>query len=204
VLYKDGNYELTNFDLSNHYEVSQLLHIGKFRPKRPVSLIYYHDKEKAYMIKRFFIETLTQNKKFLCIPEGDKNRVVMATDQQSPAVVLERKGSNKKANTEDTINLADFIEIKGWKTIGNKFAEKDFVSVVLLPPDPETEIEEEVRNDLQPDHKQMLLVNDDMLREEEERVKRLLADEAEEKSDKPKRIKKPGGAKPDAEQPKLF
>jgi topoisomerase-4 subunit A len=37
VLYKDGNYELTNFDLSNHYEVSQLLHIGKFRPKRPVS-----------------------------------------------------------------------------------------------------------------------------------------------------------------------
>jgi hypothetical protein len=50
----------------------------------------------------------------------------------------------------------------------------------------------------------MLLVNDDMLREEEERVKRLLADEPEEKSDKPKRIKKPGGSKPDAEQPKLF
>ncbi|MFN5885178.1 MAG: hypothetical protein ACK445_07540, partial [Bacteroidota bacterium] len=187
----------------NHYEVSHLLHIGKFWAKRPVSLIYYHDKEKAYMIKRFFIETLTQNKKFLCIPEGDKNRVVMATDQQTPVVVLERKGGSKKANTEDTINLADFIEVKGWKTIGNKFAEKDFVSVVLLPPDPETEIEEAVKNDLQ-DNQQMLLVNEDMLREEEERVKRLLADEPEEKSDKPKRNKKMGGSKPDAEQPKLF
>ena len=203
VFYKDGNYELTNFDLSNHYEVSHLLHIGKFWAKRPVSLIYYHDKEKAYMIKRFFIETLTQNKKFLCIPEGDKNRVVMATDQQTPVVVLERKGGSKKANTEDTINLADFIEVKGWKTIGNKFAEKDFVSVVLLPPDPETEIEEAVKNDLQ-DNQQMLLVNEDMLREEEECVKRLLADEPEEKSDKPKRNKKMGGSKPDAEQPKLF
>ncbi len=204
VLYKDGNYELTNFDLSNHYEVSQLLHIGKFRAKRPVSLIYYHDKEKAYMIKRFFIETLTQNKKFLCIPEGDKNRVVMATDQQTPVVVLERKGGSKKANTEDTINLADFIEVKGWKAIGNKFAEKDFVSVVLLPPDPETEIEEAVKNDLQ-DNQQMLLVNEDMLREEEERVKRLLADEPEEKSVKSLKSKKPGGkGKPDAEQPKLF
>lgn len=204
VLYKDGNYELTNFDLSNHYEVSQLLHIGKFRAKRPVSLIYYHDKEKAYMIKRFFIETLTQNKKFLCIPEGDKNRVVMATDQQTPVVVLERKGGSKKANTEDTINLGDFIEVKGWKAIGNKFAEKDFVSVVLLPPDPETEIEEAVKNDLQ-DNQQMLLVNEDMLREEEERVKRLLADEPEEKSVKSLKSKKPGGkGKPDAEQPKLF
>lgn len=201
VLYKDGNYELTNFDLSNHYDVPQLLHIGKFKPKRPVSLIYYNDKEKAYLIKRFYIETLTQNKKFLCIPEGDKNRVVMATDQQTPMVVLEKKGSNKKANTEETINLANFIEVKGWKAIGNKFADKDFVSVVLLPPDPETEIEEEIKTDLQQQPQQMLLVNDDLLKEEEEKVKRLLEDDPEDKQERPKKPKPP---KPDIDQPKLF
>ncbi len=203
VLYKDGNYELTNFDLSNHYDVAQLLHIGKFKPKRPVSLVYYNDKEKAYLIKRFYIETLTQNKKFLCIPEGDKNRVVMATDQQTPIVVLERKGSSKKENTEETINLASFIEVKGWKTIGNKFAEKDFVGLQLLPPDPETEIEEEIKEALQPPPQQMLLVNDELLKEEEEKVKRLLADDPEDKTEKPKKPKntRPG---PDNDQPKLF
>lgn len=204
TFYKDGNYELTNFDLTNHFEAEQVVYISKFKPKRPVSLIYYNDREKAYMVKRFLIETLTQNKKFLCIPEGDKNRIVMATDQVSPVVVWEKGGGKKKElNTEETLNLADFIDVKGWKTIGNKLVDaKEFVSVVVLPPDPTIEIEEEVKDEeTKPALQQTLLVNEDLLREEQERVKRLLEDEPELSSDKPK-IKPKLGGKPD--QPKLF
>jgi topoisomerase-4 subunit A len=204
VFYKDGNYELTNFDLTNHYEAEQVVYITKFKPKRAVSMIYYNDREKAYMVKRFLIETLTQNKKFLCIPEGDKNRIVMATDQVSPVVVWEKGGGKKKElNTEETLNLSDFIDVKGWKTIGNKLVDaKEFVSVVVLPPDPTTEIEEEVKeNEAKPLLQQTLLVNEDLLKEEQDRVKRLLEDEPELNSDKPK-IKPKLPNKSD--QPKLF
>lgn len=202
VVYKDGNYELTNFDLTNHYEAEQVVFISRFKPKHPVTLLYYNEKEKSYLVKRFLIETLTLNKKFMCIPEGDKNRIVMATDFTTPIVVMEKGlGKKKELNSEETINLAEFIEVKGWKTIGNKIAGKDFVSVVLLPPDPETEIDEEVKEDMQhADSGQMLLINDDMLKEEEERIKKLLEDDPEDKVVKPKPKKKPDNP----EQPKLF
>lgn len=204
VFYKDGNYELTNFDLTNHYEAEQVVLITKFKPKRPISLIYYNDKDKAYLVKRFLIETLTLNKKFLCIPEGDKNRIVMATDQVNPIIVWERGGGKKKElNSEETLNMAEFIEVKGWKTIGNRLTTaKEFVSVVLLPPDPDTEIEEEVREEIsKPESQQTLLVNEDFLKEEEERVKRLLADDPEPSKEKPKSKPK---SNPNTDQPKLF
>lgn len=205
VVGRDGNYEITNFDLSNHYEPDQVLHIGKFKPKRPVSLIYYNDKEKAFLVKRFLIETLTQNKKFMCIPESPKNRVVMATDQASPVVIMEKGGGKRKElNSEESINLEEFIEVKGWKSIGNKIAGKEFVSVVLIPVDPETEMEDEVRTDLSVvEPQQMQLVNEELLREEEEKVKRLLEDDDMplERS-KTKQTSKKKGQEP--EQPKLF
>jgi len=204
VFYKDGNYELTNFDLTNHYEAEQVVLITKFKPKRPISLIYYNEKDKAYLVKRFLIETLTLNKKFLCIPEGDKNRIVMATDQVNPIIVWERGGGKKKElNSEETLNMAEFIEVKGWKTIGNRLSTaKEFVSVVLLPPDPDTEIEEEVREEInKPESQQTLLVNEDLLHEEQERIKRLLADDPEPSKEKPKAKPK---SNPNTDQPKLF
>jgi topoisomerase-4 subunit A len=204
VFYKDGNYELTNFDLTNHYEAEQVVLITKFKPKRPISLIYYNEKDKAYLVKRFLIETLTLNKKFLCIPEGDKNRIVMATDQVNPIIVWERGGGKKKElNSEETLNMAEFIEVKGWKTIGNRLTTaKEFVSVVLLPPDPDTEIEEEVREEInKPESQQTLLVNEDLLQEEQERIKRLLADDPEPSKEKPKAKPK---SNPNTDQPKLF
>jgi topoisomerase-4 subunit A len=204
VFYKDGNYELTNFDLTNHYEAEQVVLITKFKPKRPISLIYYNEKDKAYLVKRFLIETLTLNKKFLCIPEGDKNRIVMATDQVNPIIVWERGGGKKKElNSEETLNMAEFIEVKGWKTIGNRLTTaKEFVSVVLLPPDPDTEIEEEVREEInKPESQQTLLVNEDLLHEEQERIKRLLADDPEPSKEKPKAKPK---SNPNTDQPKLF
>jgi topoisomerase-4 subunit A len=204
VFYKDGNYELTNFDLTNHYEAEQVVYITKFKPKRAISIIYHNEKEKCVMVKRFLIETLTINKKFQCIPEGDKNRLIMATDQLSPVVVWEKGGGKKKELlSEETLNLSEFIEIKGWKTIGNKLVSaKEFVSVIILPPDPDTEIEENIKEDtVVNESQQMLLVNEDLLKEEEERVKRLLADEPETAAQKSK-PKSKTGPKPD--QPKLF
>ena len=210
VIYKDGTYEHTNFELTNHFEAEQVLFIGKYKNARPVTALYYNEREKTYFVKRFLIETQSLNKKFPFIPEGEKNRVVMATDQLMPVIIMERGGEKKKTarinvsgaevNTEDSINLAEFIEVKGWKAIGNKIAGKEFVSVVLLPPDPETEIEEEVKEDLEAE-KQIQLVNEELLIEEEEKIKRLLEDEPEVEK---KVVPKNKNPKPDSNQSTLF
>ncbi|MCX6186700.1 MAG: DNA gyrase/topoisomerase IV subunit A, partial [Bacteroidetes bacterium] len=53
VLYKDGNYELTGYELTNHYETDKILHIVKFKPSRPISAVYYDAVNKTHYIKRF-------------------------------------------------------------------------------------------------------------------------------------------------------
>ena len=205
VITKDGNYELTNFELTNHYNADQVLHIGKFKAKRPITLLYYNDREKAYYVKRFMLETLTINKQFLCIPEGNNNRIVMATNYAEPIIVMERKGGKgKDSNLEETYNLSEFIEVKGWKAIGNKIVGKDFISAFLVQNDEHSEKEsQEGKPTIKGNETKQatLLVNEDLLQQEREQIKRLLNDDDSLlKQDKPKYKPKT----PPTDQPKLF
>ena len=197
-IYKDGNYELTNFDTSNHYEFEQLLHISKFKPQRPLSVIYYDAKGKQYNLKRFLIETLTQNKKFMCIPEEKDNYILLASDLKNPTIILTTgKGKTIK---EVQLNLTEEIEVKGWKAIGNKFAGVDLSKIELLPPDPQDEIEEQIQSEMEGEE---IAVNLDLFHQEEEKIKKLLEDDEEDV--KPKSSNKtPKKPKPDSDQPKLF
>ncbi|MFN7312643.1 MAG: DNA gyrase/topoisomerase IV subunit A [Bacteroidota bacterium] len=203
VVTKDGNYEMTNFELTNHYNADQVLHIRKYNAKRPITVLYYNEKEKSYFVKRFLIETNTLNKPFLCIPEGNHNRIVMATDYVEPVIVMERKGGKgKDTNLEETYNLTEFIDVKGWKAIGNKIAGKDFISLFLVQNEPQEEEEEskpeinETQNLQQP-----LLVNEDLLQEEQEKVKRLLSDDDSLLNQQKPKFKP---KTPPSDQPKLF
>ncbi len=201
VMYKDGNYELTNFELTNHYDAPNVLLINKFRPDKPLSVVYYEAKQKTYYVKRFLIETKTINSKFLFISEGEKNTCLVATDLKTPAITV-LTGKTKKDATEETINLAEFIDVKGWKAIGNKLGGTEILSIDLIPA--EDEPEEEVKTDDSADdlNTQPELFNDEFIKEEQELVKKLLEDDEE--ADKPEapKVKKKIIVKPD--QPKLF
>lgn len=198
ALYKNGNYELTNFDLSNRYEAEQVLHICKFKPERPVNVVYYDAKGKTYYVKRFLIETKTLNTKFLFIPEGDKNRVLAASDYLKPLVKVS-KGKNKKTAKEETLNLAEFMEVKGWKTIGNKLGGTEILGMEPLPPDPEELKMEQPAENTDTAPEQPELFNDEFIKQEDELVKKLLEDDEDESPKKPKGKK--GGK---GQQPKLF
>ncbi|MCZ2141498.1 MAG: DNA gyrase/topoisomerase IV subunit A [Bacteroidia bacterium] len=207
VITKDGNYELTNFELTNHYNAEQVLHIGKFNPKKAITLLYFNGKDKNYFVKRFYIETLTINKQFLCIPEGKDNRIVMATDYTEPIIVMERKGGKgKDSNIEETYNLAQFIEVKGWKAIGNKLVGKDFISAALVQNEIEEEEDTTIKNETvnaTENLQQTLLVNEDLLQQEQEKIKRLLSDE-DSLLNKTTSREKPKNTNTKDDQPKLF
>jgi topoisomerase-4 subunit A len=201
VIYKDGNYELTNFELTNHYDAPQVLLINKFKPDRPLSAVYYDAKQKTYYVKRFLIETKTINSKFLFITEGDKNMCLVATDLKLPEITL-LTGKTKKDSTEQTINLAEFIDVKGWKAIGNKLGSTEILSIELIPA--EEEIEEEIKQEENTDDAiiQAELFNDEFIKEEQELVKKLLEDDEEDEKPAVPKVKKKIITKPD--QPTLF
>ncbi|MBC7426344.1 MAG: DNA gyrase/topoisomerase IV subunit A, partial [Bacteroidia bacterium] len=147
VISADGSYELTNNELSNRYEGSPIMLIQKYHPGQPISAIHYDSSSRHYFAKRFIIETTTQNKKFIFINEKPSSKLLVVSTHENPEVELITVNSKKDKITEN-IRLADFIEIKGWKAIGNKITFDNFKSAKLLSPVvgewEEEETEEEV------------------------------------------------------------
>lgn len=131
VIYKSGEYELVDHELTRHFEPSEVYSIQKYDPKKVITCIHYDHKQQSHYVKRFQIETSTQDKRFLFINEGRKNEMLLATLYNEPAIKLTTK--NKKSETTvEEVNLVEFIDVKGWKSIGNKLTYDKFVKFNLL------------------------------------------------------------------------
>jgi topoisomerase-4 subunit A len=118
VVYKDGMYELTSFELTNRYDWNNVLFLDKYRDDGIMSAVYYDGKLKNYYVKRFNIETNTINKKFLFISQEKGSKLEYASFRSGETISFKYFINKKLKPTE--IKLDDFIDIKGWKSIGNK------------------------------------------------------------------------------------
>lgn len=131
LILNDGSYELTDNELSNRYEQNDIYLIQKFNEKQPINCIHYDVSSKNYFVKRFLIETTTLNKKFLFINERPSSKLILASTVENPEVEIKTQDAKGEKKTE-IIKLADFIEVKGWKAIGNKITYDTFKSAKLL------------------------------------------------------------------------
>lgn len=120
VIYKDGTYELTSYELTNRYEQEKVMLIERFNPKKVVSAVHYDGDSKNYYVKRFRIETASVGKKFGFISEAPKSKLVVVSTMDKPLVEVEYvKGKNKDKAVEQ-LALDSLIEVRGWKAVGNK------------------------------------------------------------------------------------
>ena len=130
VLYDDGSYELTTFELTNHYDgKGKVLELAKLTPETVVSAIHFDGKNGTYYVKRFQIETTTVGKKYPYISSEDKSRLVYATAK--PGAKVKVKYTAKKVEDHE-LEFEEFIDVKGWKAIGNKLSESRIGKVELI------------------------------------------------------------------------
>ncbi|HAA18435.1 MAG TPA: DNA gyrase/topoisomerase IV subunit A [Cytophagales bacterium] len=133
VVYKNGQYELTDFELTNRYEPQQVMLIEKFDPEGIISAVYKDGESKELYVKRFLIETTSLNKKFLFITDHRSSKLEVITSD--PAAQLEithkapRKGEPEEVVTRDFDIL---IDVKGWGAKGNKLSQKPVKKLKLV------------------------------------------------------------------------
>ena len=140
VFYKNGDYELTTFELTNRYESGNVQLIEKFDPEKVFSAIYYDGGSKTFFVKRFLIETTTLNKKFNIISDHKQSYLKLVSSEKQPQVkVLIEKGKEKE---EQEYDLDMLIDVKGWKAIGNKLSSHPVVEINLIQADAKTTEEE--------------------------------------------------------------
>lgn len=121
VVYDDGTYEITDQELTQRFEAEKVLLIEKFIPEKIITAVYLDNDKQQFNVKRFKIETTTLRIKFLFIKEGNNNRLEAVTTDDKPVLLLTNgRGAQKR---EQKIKIADFVDVMGWKAVGNKLAE---------------------------------------------------------------------------------
>jgi topoisomerase-4 subunit A len=134
VIYNDGQYELTNFELTNRYEIKDIMVLTKFIPDSIITSIYYDGGSKLYYVKRFRIETTTIDKKFLFISDEKGSKLTIATVDVYPRIELTYKKDNASPAVAEEINLDELTEIRGWKAMGTKLTTFKVQSIKPLEP----------------------------------------------------------------------
>lgn len=120
VVYNDGQYELTNFELVNRYEQKDISILAKFIPESIVTAVYYEGGSKLFYVKRFRIETTTVDKKFLFISDEKGSKLSFASLDNHPRMELSYKKDKKAEVIKEEIDIDEISEIRGWKAIGTK------------------------------------------------------------------------------------
>lgn len=121
VVYRDGNYEITDQELTQKLDAEKVIEIQKFNPEKIVTAVYADLDKKQFMVKRFKIETTTLKNKFLFIKEGDGNYVEAVTTMDEPILAVQqgRGAQIRKAK----LKIVKIAEVTGWKTVGTKLAD---------------------------------------------------------------------------------
>ena len=134
TLYKTGEYRLTNFDLSNHFD-EDMVHIEKWHPDRPLSAVYYDGEKELHFVKRFLCE-VTSDKKVSFISESEGSYLDVVTTAYKPQIkiVYNKLLKETKNLPDNVVSVTDFIDVKGMKAQGNQLTKLKVKEVVLTHP----------------------------------------------------------------------
>ena len=140
IINQSGKLKTIIPELTTHFDEDMIV-LEKWNPKKPISCIYYDGEKERYFVKRFLVEN--ENKEEIFISEHEKSQLeIVSTDWRPMAEIVfaKVKGVQKESQT---IDLEQFIAVKGIKALGNQLTTDKLKQVNLLEPLPFDEPEEE-------------------------------------------------------------
>jgi topoisomerase-4 subunit A len=134
TLYKNGEYRLSNFDLSTHFD-EDMIHIEKWNPRRPITTVYYDAEKELHFVKKFLCEITTDKRvSFISESEGSFMDVVTTAFQPEVKIVFNKLLKETKNLPDNIVQLSDFIDVKGMKAQGNQLTKLKVKEIVLTHP----------------------------------------------------------------------
>jgi topoisomerase-4 subunit A len=116
--------------------------LEKWKPKKPISAIYYDGEKERYFLKRFLVENEGKEESFITDHPNSQLEIV-STDYRPVAQLVFAKV--KGVQKDDLhIDVEDFIAVKGFKALGNQLTTDKLKQVNLLDPLPYEEPIEEI------------------------------------------------------------
>ena len=130
VVLKSGEYYMSTFEQSNHYE-DNILCIEKFRQGHVWTAVL-NDADQGYpYLKRFTFEPTAKKQRFL--GENEKSTLILLTDELGARVEVTFGGSDAFRGTL-VIDAAEFIAVKSYKAKGKRVSNFEIESIVEIEP----------------------------------------------------------------------
>jgi topoisomerase-4 subunit A len=127
----NGTYELTTFDLNNHFDDKMIL-IEKYDQEKVYAVVHYDGKSKNYLVKRFTFENLAVGKVTSIISEEPGSKLVLISGAAQPVVKVEQLKGKAQVPELVELNLTDLIDVKGMKAMGNRLSAHVVQSIELI------------------------------------------------------------------------
>ncbi|PBJ12382.1 DNA gyrase/topoisomerase IV subunit A [Flavobacterium sp. ACN6] len=141
VISQTGKLKVIIPELSTHFEEDMIV-LEKWKPKKPISAIYFDGEKERYFLKRFLVENEGKEESFITDHPNSQLEIV-STDYRPVAQLVFAKV--KGVQKEDLhIDVEDFIAVKGFKALGNQLTTDKLKQVNLLDPLPYEEPVEEI------------------------------------------------------------
>ncbi|GAA4166761.1 DNA gyrase/topoisomerase IV subunit A [Chryseobacterium ginsenosidimutans] len=133
----NGEAKLISFDLGNRFDDEYLV-LEKWRPNQPVTCIYFDGEKDIYFIKRFLFENSPNVQTFMPSEHSKSfiENVIVSNGATAEIIFAKDKGKDRDP---ETVNIDEFIGVKGIKAIGNQFTKFKVKSININIPEPEEE-----------------------------------------------------------------
>ncbi len=193
---QSGKIKAVTPDLAMHFD-NDMVVLEKWKPNKPISVIYFDGHKERYYVKRFVIDA--PDKEEIFISEHEKSKLEkIATDYRPIADVI----FSKRNLPNMTVNFEEFISVKGIKALGNQLTTAKIRTVNLLESLPYDEPKEEEPEDIEVIDEEVLNTIES---EDTDKVKKAFTESKEDKAKKAlERALKKKKSEGDDDQPKLF
>ena len=113
-----GRYRIFIPELATHFEEAPFF-LAKWEAEKPYALVYYDGEKDKHLVKRCVLEPKNDQWDYLISDHAQSEVLVISAADQVDIEVTFKKVKGKDKDPE-TVNLQDFIAVKGWKAAGNQ------------------------------------------------------------------------------------
>ncbi|RKE95283.1 DNA gyrase/topoisomerase IV subunit A [Ichthyenterobacterium magnum] len=134
IITQSGHVKTILPEITTRFDDNMIV-LEKWIPKKPISAIYYDGEKERYYVKRFLIENEGKEETF--ISDHPKSQLeIVSTDWKPMAEIEYTKERGKDRKDNETVNLEEFIAVKGISALGNQLTKEKINQVNLLEPLP--------------------------------------------------------------------
>jgi topoisomerase-4 subunit A len=109
--------------------------LEKWVPNKPISVIYWEGEKELFYIKRFLVENYDKEEKIITDhPKSYLEKVFTDYRPMAELVYSKKRGMERKDNL--TINIEEFISVKGSSAMGNQLTKDKVLEINALDPLP--------------------------------------------------------------------